>query len=98
DVLLIGVSQLGDVVLAIQRIDSKRGESGARLAESLPADSEPLDDELLGWLRQLYPPDAFLRYGFVQVAADLDGAQVTLNNDAMGTTPIAQPIQVRAPA
>jgi hypothetical protein len=98
EVLLIGVSQLGDVVLAMQRIDARRGESGARLAESLPADSEPLDDEVLGWLRQLYPPEAFRRYGAIQVLADVDGAQVSLNNDAMGKTPIDHPLQVRAPA
>jgi hypothetical protein len=98
EVLLVGVSQLGDVVLAMQRIDARRGESGSRLAESLPPDTEPLDDEVLGWLRQLYPPEAFRRYGAIQVAADLDGAQVSLNGDAVGTTPLAQPIQVRAPA
>jgi hypothetical protein len=98
EVLLIGVSQLGDVVLAMQRIDSRRGEAGARLAESLPPDSEPSDDEVLGWLRQLYPPEAFRRYGAIQVVADVDGAQVSLNNDAVGKTPIGHPLQVRAPA
>jgi hypothetical protein len=98
EVLLIGVSQLGDVVLAMQRIDARRGESGARLAESLPADSEPVDDEVLGWLRQLYPPEAFRRYGAIQVLADVDGAQVSLNGDAVGTTPIGHALQVRAPA
>jgi hypothetical protein len=98
EVLLIGVSQLGDVVLAMQRIDAKRGESGARLAESLPPDTEPLDDEVLGWLRQLYPPEAFRRYGAIQVTADVNGAQVSLNGEPSGKTPIAQPLAVRAPA
>src|SRR5262249_26029056 len=98
EVLLVGVSQLGDVVLAMQRIDAKPGEVGARLAESLPPDSEPLDDEVLGWLRQLYPPEAFRRYGAIQVLADVDGAQVSLNGEASGKTPIGKPISVRAPA
>jgi hypothetical protein len=98
EVLLIGVSQLGDVVLAMQRIDAKRGESGARLAESLPPDAEPLDDEVLGWLRQLYPPEAFRRYGAIQIASDVEGAQVTLNGEPQGKTPLEKPLAMRAPA
>jgi hypothetical protein len=98
EVLLVGVSQLGDVVLAMQRIDTRRGEAGARLAESLPPDTEPLDNEVLGWLRQLYPPEAFRRYGAIQVIADVDGAQVSLNGDPAGKTPIGHPLPVRAPA
>jgi PEGA domain len=98
EVLLVGVSQLGDVVLAMQRIDARKGESGARLAESLAADTEPMDDELLGWLRQLYPPEAFRRYAAIQVMADVDGAEVTLNGEASGKTPIGHALEVRAPA
>jgi hypothetical protein len=86
------------VVLAMQRIDSKRGEAGARLAESLPADREPSDADALGWLRQLYPPEAFRRYGAIQIAADLEGARVLLNDEPQGKTPMEQPLQVRAPA
>jgi PEGA domain len=98
EVLLIGVSQLGDVVLAMQRIEVSKGEAGARLAESLPADSEPSDDDVLGWLRQLYPPEAFRRYGSVRIVADVMGARVELNGALAGETPIADPIKVRAPA
>jgi hypothetical protein len=98
EVLLVGVSQLGDVVLALQRIDAKRGEAGARLSESLPQDTEPLDDELLGWLTQLYPPEAFRRYAAIQVLADVDGAQVSLNGEPSGKTPIGHALSVRAPA
>jgi hypothetical protein len=98
EVLLIGVSQLGDVVLAMQRIDSRRGEAGARLAESLPPDSEPSDDEVLGWLRQLYPPEAFRRYGAIKIVTDVEGAEVTFNNEPEGKTPLEHPINMRAPA
>src|SRR5439155_15794704 len=63
EVLLVGVSQLGDVIIALQRIDAKRGEAGARLAESLPADKEITDEQALGWLRQLFPPETFNRFG-----------------------------------
>ncbi len=98
EVLLVGVSQLGDVVLSMQRIDAKRGEAGTRLAESLSPDTEPLDDEVLGWLRQLYPPEAFRRYGAIRVIADVDGAQVSLNGEVAGKTPIGHALAVRAPA
>lgn len=97
EVLLVGVSQLGDVIIALQRIDSKRGEAGARQAESLPPDSEITDEQGLTWLRQLFPPEVFRRYGTVAIEADQAGATVTLNNDSAGKTPIAAPVKVRAP-
>ena len=98
EVLLVGVSQLGDVILALQRVDCKRMETGARLAESLPPDSEPSDDEVLGWLRQLYPPEAFRRFGAIKVVTDVAGAKVELNGEPKGVTPIEEPLSVRAPA
>jgi hypothetical protein len=98
EVLLVGVSQLGDVVLSFQRIDVKRGAAGARLAESLPPDARPGDEQMLGWLRQLYPPEAFRRYAAIQVLADVPGAQVSLNGEARGRTPLAEALSVRAPA
>jgi hypothetical protein len=98
EVLLIGVSQLGDLVLAMQRIDSRKGEAGARLAESMASDTEPTDDEMLGWLRQLFPPDVFKRYGMIKIVTDTDGAKLELNGELRGKTPIAAPIRVRAPS
>ena len=97
EVLLVGVSQLGDTILALQRIDAKRGEAGARLAESLPADKEITDAQALGWLRQLFPPETFNRFGSIAVDADQAGAAVSLNGEAAGKTPLAQAVKVRAP-
>jgi hypothetical protein len=98
EVLLVGVSQLGDVIIAMQRIDAKRGEAGARLAESLPQDATISDDQALGWLRQLFPPEVFRRYGSIAITADESGAAVTLNGEPAGKTPLRQPVKVRAPA
>ena len=98
EVLLVGVSQLGDVIIALQRIDAKRGEAGARLAESLPADKEITDEQALGWLRQLFPPETFNRFGSIAVDADQPGAAVSLNGEAAGKTPLLAPVKVRAPA
>ncbi len=98
EVLLVGVSQLGDVIIALQRIDAKRGEAGARLAESLPPDSEISDEQALNWLKQLFPPETFRRYGTIAIDADQAGAQVTLNDERAGKTPLPEPVKVRAPA
>jgi hypothetical protein len=98
EVLLIGISQLGDVVLAMQRIDARKGEAGARLAESLPAGAELTEEQMLGWLRQLFPPDVFKRYGAIKIVTDLGGAKVELNGEPVGRTPLAEALQVRAPA
>jgi PEGA domain-containing protein len=98
EVLLVGVSQLGDVIIALQRIDAKRGEAGARMAESLPPDADIKDDMALGWLRQLFPPEVFRRYGSIAIDADQAGAAVTLNDQPSGKTPLPEPIKVRAPA
>lgn len=97
EVLLVGVSQLGDLIIAMSRIDAKRGEAGARLAESLPVDKEISDEQALGWLRQLFPPEVFRRYGSIAVDADQAGAAVTLNDEPHGKTPLPEPIKVRAP-
>lgn len=97
EVLLVGVSQLGDVIIALQRIDAKRGEAGARMAESLPSDAEIKDEQALLWLQQLFPPETFRRYGSIAVDADQPGASVTLNGEANGKTPLPNAIKVRAP-
>jgi hypothetical protein len=97
EVLLAGVSQLGDVIIALQRIDAKRGEAGARLAESLPPDSDVTDEQGLNWLKQLFPPEVFRRYGTIAIEADQSGASIALNNDVEGKTPANEPIKVRAP-
>jgi len=97
EVLLVGVSQLGDVVLAMQRIDAKRGVAGARLAESMAPDAQPLDEEVLHWLKQLFPPEVFKRYGHIKILTEVRGADVRLNGERTGKTPLDEPVKVRAP-
>lgn len=105
EVLLVAVSQLGDVVLALQRIDVAEQKVVARYADSLVADkqadraSEQSVDEVrvLGWLQQLYPPETFKRYGRIHITTDVEGAQVYVNAKARGQTPLAEPLQVLAP-
>ncbi len=98
EVLLVGVSQLGDLVLSFQRIDVLKHETIARLAATLAPDGEPTDTELLLWLRQLYPPEMFLRYGAIKVSANVEGAAILFNGTQQGRTPIDLPLRVSAPA
>ena len=97
EVLLIGVSQLGDVVIAMQRIDTRKGEQSARMAELVAPDARPSEQQMLGWLRQLFPPGVFKRYGSILVHADVSGARVTFNDRPEGKTPLSDLISVRAP-
>jgi hypothetical protein len=97
EVLLVGISQLGDLVLALQRIDVATATATARLSAVLP-DGGAADDEALdGWLRQLYPPETFRRYGHIAVVTNVAGAEVRLNDKNYGETPLDDKLRVLAP-
>jgi hypothetical protein len=95
-VLLVGVSELGDLILALQLVDSASGKVEARVADSLPRGSEPDDAALEGYLRRLLPAADFLRWGTLRIDANVAGADVTLGGAAHGQTPVP-PIPVQAP-
>lgn len=97
EVLLLAVSQLGDVVLALQRIDVAEKRVVARYADSLSGGQGVDEARLLGWLQQLYPPETFKRYGQIRIAADTVGAQVYVNAKPRGETPLPEPLSVLAP-
>lgn len=97
EVLLVGVSEFGDVILTLQRIDVRGRDVSMRIAEALAADADPSDDDLGAYLRRVMPESDFLRYGTIKVSANLAGAEVFLGKDRKGTTPI-EAITVRAPA
>ena len=95
-VLLVGVSDLGDMILAFQLVDVRTGKVAARVADSLPKDTELQDSVLDAYLKRLLPPEDFLRWGTLRVGADLPGAQVEVNGKSAGTTPLS-PLRLRAP-
>lgn len=97
EALLVGVSQLGDVVLALQRVDTKKAQAVSRLAESLPVDKAPEASELADWMHQLFPADAFRRYGSIRIICDADEAQVSVNGAPKGMTPLERELRVAAP-
>jgi hypothetical protein len=97
EVILVGVSELGDVILTMQRIHVKGRDVGGRVADSLAADSQPTDAQLDSYLTRLLPPGDFLRFGVIEVVSSETGAEVTVGGEKRGFTPI-QPLRLRAPA
>jgi hypothetical protein len=97
EVVLVGVSELGDVILTMQRIDVRAGTVSGRVADSLPAGAQPTEPQLDAYLTRLLPPTDFLRFGVIDIVASEAGAAVTVGGESRGVTPI-EPLRLRAPA
>ena len=97
EVILVGVSELGDVILTMQRIDVPGRTVVTRVADSLAAKAVPSDDQINGYLARLLAPGDFLRYGMIDIVANIAGAAVTVGGESRGLTPI-QPLKLHAPA
>jgi hypothetical protein len=97
EVILVGVSELGDVILTMQRIDVASRTVSARIAESLTGGATPNDKQIESYLTKLLPASDFLRYGIIDIIASESGALVTVGGQHRGTTPI-QPLKLKAPA
>ncbi|WP_428261230.1 PEGA domain-containing protein [Haliangium sp.] len=97
DVLLVGVSRFGDVILTLQRIDVGGAEVDARIAEALAPDQAPDTDKLLTYLRRVMPDGDFLRYGVIRIQANIAGAEVIIGGTSRGRTPL-DPVRLPAPA
>lgn len=97
EVILVGVSELGDVILTMQRINVSTHAVTARIADSLGSNASPTPQQLSDYLQRLLPPGDFLRFGIIDVIANEAGALVTIGGERRGTTPIA-PLKLRAPA
>ena len=97
EVLLVAMSQLGDLVINLQRIDLSTGRAaGAPLSTVLTSNTiDP--DKLDEWLRRLYPPALFKLFGRITITANIEGALVKLNDKVMGETPLDKPLRVEAP-
>jgi hypothetical protein len=97
EVILVGISELGDVILTMQRIDVFARNVSGRVADSLAAGAQPSDAQLDQYLTRLLPPGDFLRFGVIDIIASESGAAVTVGGEKRGITPI-QPLKLRAPA
>jgi hypothetical protein len=97
EVILLGISELGDVILTMQRIDVANRTISGRVADSLAAGVVPSEAQLAGYANRLLPPSDFLRFGVLDIVANLSGAAVTVGGEPRGRTPI-QALRLRAPA
>ena len=97
EVILIGVSSLGDVILTIQRIDVATRTASSRLADSISGGQFPNDAKVDGYLKKLLPASDFLRYGVIDIISSEAGALVTVGGEHRGTTPIGS-LKLKAPA
>jgi hypothetical protein len=97
EVILIGVSELGDVILTMQRIVVADRRVASRVADSLASGALPSDAQLSQYLARVLPPTDFLRFGVIQIDATEPGADVTINKESRGVTPIP-PLKLPAPA
>ena len=96
EVLLVGISQFGDVILTLQRIDAENASVEARIAEAMAPGEDPGSDRWLGYLERVLPKGDFLRFGTIRIKANLAGATVIIGGQERGETPI-EPVRVPAP-
>jgi hypothetical protein len=97
EVILVGISELGDVILTMQRIDVAGKTVTGRVADSLAAGAAPSDAQITGYVSRLLPPGDFLRFGVIDIVANLSGAAVSVGGQSRGLTPI-EALKLPAPA
>jgi len=97
EVLLVGISELGDVILTIQRIDVASRGVKARIADSLPAGASPDEDQIGYYLAKILPSGDFMRFGVIDIISSQADALVTIGGEKRGTTPIPS-LKLHAPA
>ncbi len=96
DIILIGVSELGDLILTVQRITVSQRSQTARFAETLPPNGSVSNAQIEAFLRQVLPAGDFERWGKIWVKSNYREATVKVDDETVGVTPLA-PFRVRAP-
>ena len=97
EVLLVGVSEFGDVILTLQRIDVSSRQVVTRIAEALAPGIEPSAKAVDGYLKRVLPESDFLRFGTIRIDSRVRGARVAVDDKPRGLTPVP-PIVLPAPA
>jgi PEGA domain len=97
EVILVGISELGDVILTMQRIDVQAHVVRARVADSLANGVTPDEDQIAYYLAKILPPGDFMRFGVIDIISSQAGALVTVGGEKRGATPI-KPLKLHAPA
>lgn len=98
EVVLVGMSSLGDVIIQITRVKVSNRRVLSSVGHTMPPMGKLSIPKLDSLLRRLLPRRDFLRYGFIRIRSNRRGAQVLLNDKKRGRTPLPGPIRVRAPS
>jgi hypothetical protein len=98
EVILVGMSSLGDVIIQITRVSVRTRRVLGSVGHTMSPLGKLTRAQLDGLLRRLMPRGDFIRYGFIQVRANRRGAEVFLNRTKRGLTPLPGPIRVIAPS
>ena len=98
EVLLVGLTRLGDVIVALSRILTKNSKVAGRVGMSLTEGVGLPTKKLLKSLKQLLPSQAFKRYGWIRVKSNETGATITIGKKVYGQTPLDRPLKMKAPA
>jgi len=98
EVILVGMSSLGDVIIQITRVKVSSRRVLGSVGHTMPPLAKLSMGKLDGLLRRLMPHRDFIRYGFIRVRSNRRGAQVFLNAKKHGLTPLSGSIKVRAPS
>lgn len=96
EVILVGISQLGDLILAMQRIEVSSHRVLTQLADSLQPNREILSADLQRYLHRLLPASDFKRYGNILIHTEKKADEVFIDDAYQGKTPLP-PIKVLAP-
>jgi len=97
EVLLVGISEFGDVILTLQRVDVRRARVLNRIAEAMEPGLAPDPGAIDRYLKRLMPTTDFVRWGIIHIDSNVDGADVSVDKMPRGKTPLP-PLKLRAPA
>ncbi len=98
EVILVGMSSLGDVIIQITRVKVSNRRVLGSVGHTMPPMSKLSKKKLDSLLHRLMPRRDFIRYGYIRVRSNRRGAQVFLNDKKHGQTPLRGPIKVQAPS
>lgn len=97
EILLVGLTRLGDVIVALARIQTQTGRVLSRIGLTKPPGKKLSAGELFKALKQLLPAKDFVRYGTIRIRSNVAGAQIRIGGKDYGTTPLDKPLRVKAP-
>ena len=97
ELVLVGISEFGGVIVTLQRINTRNANVAGRIADSLDAGLPPTDEQLVAYLSRLLPPSDFLQFGVIDIVVNVAGASVSIGGQKRGVTPLSA-LRVDAPA